>query len=111
MNHQAIPVRVRAKIGKIDEAAPGHEEFLNKWVFTVWVFTLDEKENFEVGTFGPFETKQEAEKASRIEGAKIAKMISQEVSGQPSGFVFDMREGGRLRSAIDFIERGPSELH
>ncbi len=99
-----VPLRLRAKVGQIEGVEGAEAHLKGKWVFTVWVCDLEGGSSEEIGTYGPCETQADAEKACRIKVMEMSELVSKKFSGQPSGFAYDLNQGGRLRSASDIIE-------
>lgn len=106
--YSSVPIRLRAKVGYIEETPKGMSHLQGKWVFTVWVTKLDGSDAKEVGTFGPFDSKAVAEKESRKATVQMSKTVSEEFAGKGKGsaMIYDINKGGKLRNPIDFIERG-----
>ncbi len=88
--------RIRCQSGQIDQ--PGHKDD-KKWVTEVSLWDFTGETQFGVlGTYGPFETHDQAV----AHGKKVCKIaadtIEEKIMGRTSGKYLDMKNGGVMRS-------------
>lgn len=75
--------RIRGRVGKGDD---------DKFYFEIILTELGARDNGEsMGTFGPYDTEQEASKELRLACKKTVEVIERELTGGVSGEVINMK--------------------
>jgi len=88
--------RISSRIGQAEEPP----ELRGKWFFEIFLTQLGEEIDLKnpIGTFGPFESEEEAKKESANACRLACEEFEKRTCGKVSGGYLDLKEGGKRKS-------------